>query len=147
MTKREHTLPGPDALAARPCLVSDLLYPQERINLDLIGRARDAKVKTLVVSVDVPVNANRERNRRNGFTRPFRMTPAAMQMIPGVDLKLCRKPEILADAAWLILTSPSTSTGNFYIDDTLLAAHGVIDLDKYAVTPGNKNFIPDFFVD
>ncbi len=72
---------------------------------------------------------------------------AAMQMIPGVDLKLCRKPEILADAAWLILTSPSTTTGNFYIDDTLLAAHGVIDLDKYAVTPGNKNFIPDFFVD
>ena len=33
---------------------------------------------------------------------------AALQMIPGVDLKLCRKPEILADAAWFILTSPST---------------------------------------
>ena len=70
-----------------------------------------------------------------------------MQMIPGVDLKLCRTPEILADAAWLILTGPSSATGNFHIDDTLLAAHGVTDLDKYSVTPGNKNFIPDFFVD
>ena len=49
--------------------------PQEHINLNLISRARDANVKTLVVSVDVPVNANRERNRRNGFTRPFKMTP------------------------------------------------------------------------
>ncbi len=72
---------------------------------------------------------------------------AAMQMIPGVDLKLCRTPEILADAAWLILTGPSSATGNFHIDDTLLAAHGVTDLDKDSVTPGNKNFIPDFFVD
>jgi citronellol/citronellal dehydrogenase len=72
---------------------------------------------------------------------------AALQMIPGVDLKLCRKPEILADAAWLILTGPATSTGNFHIDDLLLAAHGVTNLDKYSVTPGTKNFIPDFFVD
>ncbi|MDP2450391.1 MAG: NAD(P)-dependent oxidoreductase [Polaromonas sp.] len=72
---------------------------------------------------------------------------AALQMIPGVDLKLCRKPEILSDAAWLILTSPNPATGHFYIDDELLAAHGVTDLEKYSVTPGTKNFIPDFFVD
>ncbi|MEO6973192.1 MAG: NAD(P)-dependent oxidoreductase [Rhodoferax sp.] len=72
---------------------------------------------------------------------------AALQMIPGVDTKLCRKPEILSDAAYLILTSPSANTGNFYIDDALLAAHGVTDLEQYSVTPGTKNFIPDFFVD
>jgi citronellol/citronellal dehydrogenase len=72
---------------------------------------------------------------------------AALQMIPGVDLKLCRKPEILADAAWFILTGPSSRTGNFHIDDSLLLEHGVTDLDKYSVTPGTKNFIPDFFVD
>jgi len=72
---------------------------------------------------------------------------AAMQMIPGVDLALCRTPEILADAAYLILTGPSSNTGNFYIDDAVLAEHGVMDFDKYAVTPGNKNFLPDFFVD
>ena len=73
---------------------------------------------------------------------------AAMQMIPGVDLALCRKPEILADAAYFILTSDAkTTTGNFFIDDELLAAHGVTELDGYAVVPGTKNFIPDFFVD
>ncbi len=73
---------------------------------------------------------------------------AAMQMIPGVDLNLCRKPEILADAAYFILTSEAkATTGNFFIDDELLASHGVTDLDKYAVVPGTTNFIPDFFVD
>lgn len=73
---------------------------------------------------------------------------AALQMIPGVDTALCRKPEILADAAWFILTSDAkTTSGNFFIDDALLAEHGVTDLDGYAVTPGNKNFIPDFFID
>ncbi|MGP1675770.1 MAG: SDR family oxidoreductase [Burkholderiales bacterium] len=72
---------------------------------------------------------------------------AALQMIPGVDLNMCRKPEILADAAYLILTGPSSNSGNFYIDDELLAAHGVTDLDKYSVKPGTKTFIPDFFLD
>ncbi|WP_164963391.1 NAD(P)-dependent oxidoreductase [Rubrivivax sp. JA1026] len=73
---------------------------------------------------------------------------AALQMIPGVDVKLCRKPEILADAAWFILTSDArATTGNFFIDDELLAANGVTDLDPYAVVPGTKNFIPDFFID
>jgi citronellol/citronellal dehydrogenase len=73
---------------------------------------------------------------------------AALQMIPGVDLNLCRKPEILSDAAWWILTSDAkTTTGNFFIDDELLAKHGVTDFDRYAVVPGTKNLIPDFFVD
>ncbi|MBK7530608.1 NAD(P)-dependent oxidoreductase [Piscinibacter sp.] len=73
---------------------------------------------------------------------------AALQMIPGVDLAKCRTPEILADAAYLILTSDSkATTGNFFIDDALLAQHGVTDFEKYSVTPGTKDFIPDFFVD
>ena len=72
---------------------------------------------------------------------------AAMQMIPGVDIALCRKPEILSDAAYLILTGPTSVTGNFFIDDSLLAEHGITDLEQYSVTPGTKNFIPDFFVD
>jgi len=73
---------------------------------------------------------------------------AALQMIPGVDPNLCRRPEILADAAWFILTSDAkTTSGNFFIDDELLAVHGITDLDRYAVVPGTKNLIPDFFVD
>jgi citronellol/citronellal dehydrogenase len=73
---------------------------------------------------------------------------AALQMIPGVDLNLCRKPEILADAAFFILTSDAkATTGKFFIDDEVLARHGVTDLDRYAVKPGTTEFIPDFFVD
>ena len=73
---------------------------------------------------------------------------AALQMIPGVEIARCRKPEILSDAAYLILTSnAATTTGNFFIDDELLAKHGITDLDVYSVTPGTKDFIPDFFVD
>jgi citronellol/citronellal dehydrogenase len=72
---------------------------------------------------------------------------AALQMIPGVDIEMCRTPEILSDAAWHILTSPATNSGNFFIDDEVLAAHGITDLDRYAVKPGTRNFLPDFFID
>jgi citronellol/citronellal dehydrogenase len=73
---------------------------------------------------------------------------AALQLIPGIDPHKCRKPEILSDAAWLILTSAaSTTSGNFFIDDTLLKENGVTDFDRYAVTPGTQDLIPDFFVD
>lgn len=73
---------------------------------------------------------------------------AALQMIPGADLNKCRTPEILSDAAYLVLTSDARSTtGNFFIDDELLAQHGITDLEKYSVVPGTKDFIPDFFVD
>jgi len=72
---------------------------------------------------------------------------AALQMIPGVDVARCRKPEILSDAAYFILTSPSTLTGNFFIDDVLLAERGVTDMEQYSVTPGTTDFVPDFFVD
>ena len=73
---------------------------------------------------------------------------AALQMIPGVDVNRCRTPQILSDAAYFILTSDAkTTSGNFFIDDLLLAQHGITDLDKYSVVPGTKDFFPDFFVD
>ena len=73
---------------------------------------------------------------------------AALQMIPGVDTNKCRTPQILSDAAHLILTSDAkATTGNFFIDDELLAQHGVTDFDRYAVVPGTTDLIPDFFVD
>ncbi len=69
-------------------------------------------------------------------------------MIPGVDTALCRQPEIMSDAAWFILTSPAPApSGQFFIDDEVLAANGITDLDRYAVVPGTKNFLPDFFLD
>ena len=73
---------------------------------------------------------------------------AALQMIPGVDTAACRTPEILADAAYIILNRESKScTGNFYVDDELLATEGITDLEKYSVVPGTKDFLLDFFLD
>jgi len=73
---------------------------------------------------------------------------AALNVIALADPKKGRKPEIMADAAHVILTrDPRSCTGNFFIDDEVLASAGTKDLDQYAVTPGNKQFQPDFFVD
>jgi citronellol/citronellal dehydrogenase len=73
---------------------------------------------------------------------------AALKMIPGVDASRARTPEILADAAWLILTSDARQvSGNFFIDEEVLAAHGVDDFDRYAVVPGTRQLIPDLFLD
>lgn len=73
---------------------------------------------------------------------------AALAMIPGVETAACRKPEILADAAYEIFGRRSSEcTGNFFIDDEVLASAGVSDLDKYSVVPGTKEFLTDFFLD
>ena len=73
---------------------------------------------------------------------------AAIRNVLGGDegMKACRKPEIMADAAYAIFNRPAKDcTGNFFIDDEVLAAEGVTDFDKYAVSPGTP-LMPDFFV-
>ena len=73
---------------------------------------------------------------------------AALQMIPGVDTAACRTPEILSDSAYIILHRNSKEcTGNFFVDDEVLASEGVTDLEKYSVVPGTKDFLLDFFLD
>lgn len=73
---------------------------------------------------------------------------AALAMIPGVDTAACRTPEILADAAYIILNRDSAScSGNFFVDDEVLASEGITDLEKYSVVPGTTDFLLDFFLD
>jgi citronellol/citronellal dehydrogenase len=73
---------------------------------------------------------------------------AALAMIPGIDTAACRTPEILADAAYIILNRDSKeASGNFYVDDEVLASEGITDLEKYSVVPGTKDFLLDFFLD
>jgi citronellol/citronellal dehydrogenase len=73
---------------------------------------------------------------------------AALQMIPGVDTDFCRKPEILSDTAYIILNREAkTTTGNFFVDDEVLASEGITDLEKYSVKPGTTDFLLDFFLD
>lgn len=74
---------------------------------------------------------------------------AAVQNLLGGDeaMRRSRKPEILADAAYEIFTRPSReATGNFYIDDEVLAEAGITDLSHYAYVEGAE-FQRDIFLD
>ncbi|GAV04736.1 hypothetical protein RvY_14969 [Ramazzottius varieornatus] len=73
---------------------------------------------------------------------------AAMEMMTGDEsAKSCRKPDIVADAFYEIVSRDSRSfTGNFCIDDQILAEAGITDLEQYAMQPGEP-LMPDFFVD
>jgi citronellol/citronellal dehydrogenase len=73
---------------------------------------------------------------------------AALAMIPGMNIEFCRTTEIISDTAYIILNrSGKECSGNFFIDEQVLASEGITDLDKYAVVPGNKEFVNDLYVD
>ncbi len=75
-------------------------------------------------------------------------TAAVQNLLGGDELtKRSRKPEIMADAAHIILTKPSREfSGNFCIDDEVLESAGITDLTAYAVD-SSMQLAPDFFVD
>ena len=71
----------------------------------------------------------------------------AINMIPGVESRRCRRPEILADAAHAILTTPATQiNGQFIIDEVFLRARGITDFERYAVEAGQPLLL-DLFLD
>ncbi len=72
---------------------------------------------------------------------------AALQMIPGVKPEHCRTPDIMADAAYSILTADArTTTGNFFIDEEVLRKAGESDFSRYSVVPGSRELMPDLFL-
>ena len=73
---------------------------------------------------------------------------AAVKNLLGGDamMRASRKPEIMADAAYLIFSKPAREfSGHFLIDDTFLAENGVKDFDQYRVDP-TQNLMQDLFV-
>ncbi len=74
-------------------------------------------------------------------------TAAVQNLLGGQMLmNMSRTPEIMADAAYYILTKASTQcTGNTFIDEEVLAAEGIVDLAKYSVVPGAQLYT-DLFV-
>jgi citronellol/citronellal dehydrogenase len=70
----------------------------------------------------------------------------ALNMIPGVPLERCRKPDIVADAVHAILVRPARErTGAFLIDEEVLREAGVTDFSQYAVDPAQP-LLPDLFL-
>jgi citronellol/citronellal dehydrogenase len=75
-------------------------------------------------------------------------TAAMREIGRTMQIGALRSPEIMADAAWWILTSdPRSVSGRFLVDDEVLRAHGIQDLSKYA-PPGvaDIDLTPDLFV-
>ncbi len=74
-------------------------------------------------------------------------TAAVQNILGGEELmRQSRKPEIVADAAYFILGKNSReTTGNFFIDDNVLAAEGITDLSGYAVDPA-AGLMQDIFL-
>ncbi len=106
------------------------------MSMCVLGMAEELKPKHIAV---------------NAFWPRTVIATAAVQNLLGGDsmIQAARKPEIMADAAHAILTRDSrdpANTGNFFIDDEVLASEGVTDLSHYAVDPKAQLF-PDFFVD
>lgn len=72
----------------------------------------------------------------------------AVRNLPGGEqiMQMSRKPDIIADAAWVILNKDSkTCTGNFFIDETVLKGEGISDFSPYAVNP-DVSLMTDLFV-
>jgi citronellol/citronellal dehydrogenase len=83
----------------------------------------------------------------NGLWPKTVIATAALNVIPGMDPRRARRPEIVADAAWQILVGDAKScTGNLFTDEEVLAAAGETDFDRYNMDPAQRPF-PDLFVD
>jgi citronellol/citronellal dehydrogenase len=74
---------------------------------------------------------------------------AAINMLGGeAYVKASRSPQIVADAAYIILNKNSREyTGNFFIDEELLREHGIEDFNIYSEGGADMPLIPDFFLD
>jgi len=73
---------------------------------------------------------------------------AAVRNVLGGDsmAKMSRTSDIMADAAYAVLTRPTTFTGNFIIDELILAEDGETDFAKYNQSGYEGPLAADFFV-
>ncbi len=112
-----------------------LAYTMSKYNMSMIALGLAAELKKYNIAA-------------NALWPRTTIATAAVQNLLGGDalIKMSRKPEIVADAAYYILRKPSNEcTGNTFIDETVLAAEGITDLDHYSVVPGGQLY-NDLFV-
>ena len=87
----------------------------------------------------------------NALWPRYTIATAAVHNLLGGDemMKHSKTPDIMADAAYFILKRDAkTTSGNFFIDDEVLAVEGITDTSIYNVTPGMKDneLMKDFFI-
>ncbi len=111
-------------------------YTMSKYNMTMIALGLSAELK----QYNIAANAL--------WPRTTIATAAVLNLLGGEALmKMSRTPAIIADCVALILNKPAAScTGNMFIDEAVLAAEGITDLEQYAVVPGGPLY-NDLFVD
>ncbi len=134
--RNPHILTIAPPLSLKPAwFAPHLAYSVSKFGMSLcmLGMAEEFKAQGIAVNALWPQTAI--------------ATAAVMTFLGGeVAIQRCRRPEIMADAAYLILTKSSREcTGNFFIDEALLRSAGITDFDRYAISPGTP-LLPDLFI-
>ena len=112
-----------------------LAYTMSKYNMTMIALGLATELKKINIAA-------------NTLWPKTTIATAAVQNLLGGQMlmNMSRTPEIMADAAYYILTKASTQcTGNTFIDEEVLAAEGIVDLGKYSVVPGAQLYT-DLFV-
>jgi len=107
---------------------SHLAYTLSKYNMSMIAMGLAEELKKDKIAV-------------NALWPRTTIATAAVQNLLGGDtlMNMSRTPEIVSDAAYYILSRPSDEcTGNFFIDEDVLAEEGISNLDEYSVVPGAK---------
>ncbi len=112
-----------------------LAYTISKYNMSMIALGLAAELKKYSIAANAL------------WPRTTIATAAVNNLLGGEALmKMSRTVDIVADAAYHILSKPASQcTGNTFIDEAVLAAEGITDLDRYAVQPGGQLF-NDLFV-
>ncbi|WP_019808270.1 SDR family oxidoreductase, partial [Saccharomonospora halophila] len=108
-----------------------------------------AKYSMSLVTVGLAAELRSDGIAANSLWPRTTIDTAAIRNVVGAELSSrSRTPEIMADAAHAILTRPAAeTTGQFFIDDEVLAAEGVTDLSGYRLAPSEADLQLDFWVD
>jgi len=112
-----------------------LAYTMSKFNMSMIAFGLAAELK-------------KDKIASNALWPKTTIATAAVQNLLGGDalINMSRTVDIMADTAYIILSRPAAEcTGNFFIDEEVLAQEGITDLEKYSVVPGAKLY-PDLFV-
>lgn len=116
-------------------LKGHVAYTMSKYNMTMIALGLSAELKKYNIAA-------------NTLWPRTTIATAAVQNLLGGDalIKMSRTTDIIADAAYYILSKPSAEcTGNTFIDENVLAAEGITDLEKYSVVPGGKLY-QDLFI-
>lgn len=107
-----------------------------------------SKYNMTMIAMGLAEELKKDRIAVNALWPQTTIATAAVQNLLGGEglINMSRTPDIVADAAYYILSRSSEScTGNCFIDEQVLAQEGITGLEKYSVVPGSTLYT-DLFI-